>query len=100
MDLKKIKSLAEQGNYREALEECAQYINNFPEKKSDGLRTKAYVLVLSGDYEGALRARKTIIDMGDGRLKDYFLYGNNALSLGKYEDASDRFKDYVILMRH
>lgn len=95
MDLKKIKSLAEQGNYREALEECAQYINNFPEKKSDGLRTKAYVLVLSGDYEGALRARKTIIDMGDGRLKDYFLYGNNALSLGKYEDASDRFKEVL-----
>jgi len=95
MDLKKIKSLAEKGSYREALEECDQYINNFPEKKNDGLRTRAYVLALSGDYEGALQVRKTIIDMGEGRLRDYYLSGDNALSLGKYKEASGWFKEVL-----
>jgi tetratricopeptide (TPR) repeat protein len=95
MDLNIIKSLAKQRLYKEALAKCEQYLNNFPENRSDVLRVRAYVLALSGDYEGALQDRKSIIDMGEGRLRDYYLSGDNALSIGKFEEASKWLKEVL-----
>lgn len=87
MDLKKIKSLAEEEKYEQALEECNEYLKKFPDRKADILRVRAYTFSLLGNYESALQDRKIIFEIGESTIKDYYLAANNALSLGEYKQA-------------
>jgi tetratricopeptide (TPR) repeat protein len=88
MDLKQIKSLADQRRYDQALAECEAFIESIPENKADALRTRAYIFALMGDYQRALRDREMIIDMGEGTIRDYYRGADNALSAGKFTQAA------------
>lgn len=97
MNLKKTKMRAKKRRYEEALASCNELLKNFPEKKSDILRTRAYTYALMGDYDRAVQDRKTVLEMDEGLLKDYYLAASNALSLGMFSQASAWLKELLRL---
>lgn len=88
MELKLIKQVAEKGDYDRALTECEKLLRKGGSKNADILRTRAYVFALSGDYDRAVKDRRTVLGMVDATIDDYFLAANNAISAGKMKQAS------------
>ena len=87
MDVKSIKKLAEESRFDEALNRCDDLLKTFPERESKILRTRAYVYALMGNYEKALADREAVLEIGQTTLADYFRAGENALSLGRHDQA-------------
>jgi tetratricopeptide (TPR) repeat protein len=83
-----IKTLADQGEFDDALAKCNYHLAHFPESRGDILRVRAYVYSLQGMYEQAITDRKELIESGGGILRDYYQLGDNSLSLGRFADAS------------
>jgi tetratricopeptide (TPR) repeat protein len=97
MELKHIKAIAEKGEYDRALTECEKLLRGPGPKKTDILRTRAYVFALSGDYGNAVKDRQAIMEMGEATVDDYFLAANNALSAGNVKRASVWLKEVLRL---
>jgi tetratricopeptide (TPR) repeat protein len=88
MDLKEIKTLAEKDRFDEAIAKCEEILRGHCESKADVLRVRAYVYSLWGHYDKAIQDRESILRMGQGILRDYYLAGDNALTLGNFVQAS------------
>jgi tetratricopeptide (TPR) repeat protein len=97
LSLKRIKTLAEQEHYADALAVCEEVLEVHPGNRADILRTRAYVFALSGDYQRALQDRRMILDLGKGTLGDYYLAADNALSAGDFIQASTWLKEVLRL---
>jgi tetratricopeptide (TPR) repeat protein len=97
VDLKQIKSLAERDQYDEALAECDGLLSGSTGKKADVLRMRAHVFALRGDYSNAVEGRETVLEMGEGTIKDYYRAADNALSAGQFAQAADWFKEVLRL---
>ena len=79
-DLEKIKSLARQRRYSDALALCEALAQSATIPVIDTLRARAYVLGLSGNYELALKDRELILTDDVAKLRDYYLAANCALN--------------------
>ena len=94
-ELKKIERLAESGRKREALERCDSLLEKTTGRKSDVLRTRAYVLALLQDYERSLSDRMAVLQSGEAHLGDYFRAGQCALSAHRASEAESLFKELL-----
>ena len=95
--IREIKALADQGEFDDALTKCNFLLAQMPEMRSDILRIRAYVYSLQGMYEQAIDDRNELIGSGDGMLRDYYLLGDNSLSLGRFADASKSLQEVLRL---
>lgn len=91
----RIKKLAEAGKHDDAISQCNELLDKAPEWRADVLRLRAYSYALQGMYEEAIADRETLINNGEGKLRDYFLIAYNSLSAGRLEDASNWFKEVL-----
>jgi tetratricopeptide (TPR) repeat protein len=96
---KLVKSLVDQGKAAEALKLCGQLLTQLPQATADVLRLRAYVYALGGRYTEAIADRNAVIASGEGMLRDYYQLGDNALSAGRFEDASRWLQEALRLGR-
>jgi tetratricopeptide (TPR) repeat protein len=94
---KRIKSLVEGSEPDAALAECNALLAKHPEWRADLLRSRAYVFAHRGMYEAAIADREALIGSGEGILRDYYQLGDNALSAGRFADASKWFQEVLRL---
>jgi tetratricopeptide (TPR) repeat protein len=97
VDVKAIKSSADDGRCDEALAACESLLRDDPENKADILRARAYVFGLQDDFTRALRDREAVLAMGAGTLKDFYRAGDNALYAGDLKKAVCRFEEVLRL---
>ena len=95
MDLDLIRALAKKDRYVEALNQCQALLSNPTIDEIDVLRVRAYVYARSGDYENALVDRNSVIESGNALIQDYYLFADNALSAGKFEQAAIWFREVI-----
>lgn len=95
MNPSRIKSLADQGRYEEAFSACEELLTNSLANKAEVLRARAYVFVMQDDFESAIKDRESIIDNGDGLLKDYYLVAEHALYANQFDKAVAWFNDVL-----
>ena len=91
-DLEKIKSLARQRRYSDALALCEALAQSATIPVIDTLRARAYVLGLSGNYELALKDHEVILTDDAAKLRDYYLAANCALNSKRPERAAALFE--------
>lgn len=94
---KRIKSLADQGRFEDALASCDSLLEQSPGLKGEILRARAYVYSVQGRYDLAIADRRTLIESGEGLLRDYYQIGDNSMSAGLFEDASGWFIEILRL---
>jgi tetratricopeptide (TPR) repeat protein len=92
---KRIKGLLEGGEPDSALAECNALLAKHPGSRADLLRLRAYVFAHRGMYEEAIADREALIGSGEGILRDYYQLGDNALSAGRFADASKWFQEVL-----
>ncbi len=97
MNIKYIKSLSKQKKYDEALVACDNLLQELPESKADILRVRASVHTRMSNHESALQDRKTLFDMQDGKISDYYLAADNALNIRDFEFSSVLLKEVLQL---
>lgn len=96
-ELLKAKSLAERGEFGEALRVCAELLAGQHGDSVEILRTRAHVYALMGDYELALVDRKSIIDQQSCALSDIYLAADCAMKAQRFDDAIRWFKSCISL---
>lgn len=96
---KRVKTLVDQGKAAEALDLCGQLLAQLPQATADILRLRAYVYALEGRYAEAIADRNSVIESGEGKLRDYYQLGDNAVSAGRFEDASRWLQEALRLGR-
>lgn len=97
IDLKSIERLRKARRYEEALSECDNLLKEESSSQIEILRTRARIFVGLDDYERATQDYLTIIDAGEGELKDYYLAANYALYAGKFGAAAAGFRELLRL---
>jgi len=93
----RVKELARRGGFDEAITECHALLEQFPEAKADLLRLRAYVYATHGKYHEAIADRKELIASGEGVLRDYYLLGDNSISLGQFREAAAALRELLRL---
>lgn len=97
MELQKIETLIEKGQYEEALDRCQTLLKEEPQEEVDILRTRAYAYSRSGDYVNAFQDRISVVSSGRGEARDYFLGATDALNVGQFTKASDWLQEVLRL---
>ena len=91
-DLEKIKSLARQRRYSDALAMCEALAQSAAIPVIDTLRARAHVLAMSGNYELALKDHEAILSDDAAKLRDYYLAADCALNSKRPERAAALFE--------
>lgn len=98
MNIKTIKNLRSRGEYDAALEACCKLLQQ-DEKYFDVLRLRASIYALKRMYSEALQDYQYLIGFGSAKVSDFYLAADVAVSLRRYEQASEWLQRVVELGR-
>lgn len=97
MGLNKIKQLLRDKRYDEARAQCVEWRVLHPEDMVEILRITAESNYLQRRDEDSFDNWMEIINSGKAVLKDYYLAGNSAINISRFDDAEYLFQKVIAL---
>lgn len=88
VNIKNIKNLRNQGDYVAALAACCELLQQ-DEGNFDVLRLRASIYALMKMYGEAFQDYQFLIDFGPGKISDFYLAADIAVSFKQYEQACE-----------